>query len=52
MEADPFQGDIKFLKGQETLRRRVGDWRIFFRLESNQKTLYVTAIERRTSTTY
>ncbi len=52
METNPFQGDIKFLKGQNVLRRRVGEWRIFFRLETNQKTLYVTAIERRTSTTY
>lgn len=52
METDPFQGDIKYLKGRDTLRRRVGDWRIFFRLEPTQRTLYITAIERRTSTTY
>ena len=52
MESNPFQGDIKYLQGQDALRRRVGDWRIFFRLEPKQRTLYVTAIERRTSTTY
>jgi len=53
MAADPFQGDIKYLKGQKVmLRRRVGDWRIFFRLVPEQKHLVVTAIERRTSTTY
>jgi len=52
MELNPFQGDIKFLEGQDKLRRRVGDWRIFFRLERAQRVLYVTAIERRTSTTY
>jgi mRNA-degrading endonuclease RelE of RelBE toxin-antitoxin system len=52
METNPFQGDIKYLKGQNVLRRRVGEWRIFFRLETNQRTLYVTAIERRTATTY
>ena len=52
MEINPLQGDIKFLKGRESLRRRVGNWRIFFRLETNQRKVYVTAIERRTSTTY
>jgi len=52
MEMNPFQGDIKYLKGQDRLRRRVGDWRIFFHLERVQRVLYVTAIERRTSTTY
>ena len=52
MEFNPFQGDIKYLQGQDALRRRVGDWRIFFRLEPTQRTLYVTAIERSTSTTY
>lgn len=52
MELNPLQGDIKYLKGRDKLRRRIGDWRIFFRLERAQRVLYVTAIERRTSTTY
>jgi mRNA-degrading endonuclease RelE of RelBE toxin-antitoxin system len=53
METDPFRGDIKYLKGQKgRLRRRVGEWRIFFYLVSEQKHLVITAIERRTSTTY
>ncbi|HMD96198.1 MAG TPA: type II toxin-antitoxin system RelE/ParE family toxin [Terriglobia bacterium] len=53
MEVDPFQGDIKYLKGQkERLRRRVGDWHIFFRLVLEQRNVVVSAIERRTSTTY
>jgi len=53
MAEDPFRGDIKYLKGQkETLRRRVGDWRIFFRLVQGRKHILVSAIERRTSTTY
>jgi mRNA-degrading endonuclease RelE of RelBE toxin-antitoxin system len=53
METDPFQGDVKYLKGEEhSLRRRVGDWRIFFRLEPAQRVLYVISIQRRTSTTY
>jgi mRNA-degrading endonuclease RelE of RelBE toxin-antitoxin system len=53
MATDPFQGDVKYLKGRkDRLRRRVGDWRIFFRLVREQKHLVVSAIERRTSTTY
>jgi mRNA-degrading endonuclease RelE of RelBE toxin-antitoxin system len=52
MEADPFSGDIKYLKGDPRLRRRVGQWRIFFRVERPENTIYVSAIERRTTTTY
>lgn len=53
MAADPFGGDIKFLQGQRgSLRRRVGNWRIFFRLIPEQRHVLVSAIERRTSTTY
>jgi mRNA-degrading endonuclease RelE of RelBE toxin-antitoxin system len=53
MTADPFRGDIKYLKGQGgILRRRVGDWRIFFRLVPEPKHILVSAIERRTSKTY
>jgi mRNA-degrading endonuclease RelE of RelBE toxin-antitoxin system len=52
MELNPFSGDIKHLKGQSRLRRRVGNWRIFFRVERSENTVYIVAIERRTSTTY
>jgi mRNA-degrading endonuclease RelE of RelBE toxin-antitoxin system len=52
MEMNPFLGDIKYLSGQDRLRRRVGDWRIFFRLDRTERILYVLAIERRISTTY
>ncbi len=52
MEMDPFFGDVKYLRGQDRLRRRVGDWRIFFRLDHAERILYVLSIERRTSTTY
>jgi hypothetical protein len=31
---DPYQGDVKFLRGSGgALRRRVGDWRILFELD-------------------
>jgi mRNA-degrading endonuclease RelE of RelBE toxin-antitoxin system len=52
MEADPFSGDVKYLKGDPRLRRRVGNWRIFFRIERAENTIYISAIERRSSTTY
>jgi mRNA-degrading endonuclease RelE of RelBE toxin-antitoxin system len=53
MATDPFRGDIKYLKGKKgRLRRRVGNWRIFFQLAPEQKHIVVSAIERRTSTTY
>ncbi len=53
MTENPFQGDLKLLKGQQkTFRRRVGAWRIFFFRAPNEKRIVVTAIERRTSTTY
>ena len=53
MGADPFRGDVKYLQGRkDTLRRRVGKWRIFFRLVQEEKQLLVSAIARRTSTAY
>jgi mRNA-degrading endonuclease RelE of RelBE toxin-antitoxin system len=49
----PYHGDIRFLKGSNGgLRRRVGDWRIFYELESEHKIIVVTAIKRRASNTY
>jgi mRNA-degrading endonuclease RelE of RelBE toxin-antitoxin system len=53
MAVDPLRGDIKYLRGQSgRLRRRVGNWRIFFRLLPEQRHVLVSAIERRTTTTY
>lgn len=53
MASDPFLGDVKYLRGQkDVLRRRVGDWRIFFRLAKEERHLLVSAVERRASTTY
>jgi mRNA-degrading endonuclease RelE of RelBE toxin-antitoxin system len=37
MRGDPYSGDVKFLKGEVgQLRRRVGAWRIFFRVEQSK----------------
>jgi mRNA-degrading endonuclease RelE of RelBE toxin-antitoxin system len=51
MEHDPFQGDIKRLE-PSGWRRRVGDYRIFYDLYMKERRIVVTAILRRTSTTY
>ncbi len=53
MRDDPFQGDVEHLKNQPAaFRRRVGDWRIFFDPDPERHLIVVTAIERRTTTTY
>lgn len=53
MEEDPFSGDIKRLKGQTSAwRRRVGNYRIVFDLNLEEKKIIVHGILRRTSTTY
>lgn len=53
MQDDPFAGDLVRLKNQPTAwRRRVGSYRIFFDVYSDQLLIEVLAIRRRTSTTY
>ena len=50
---DPFGGDVQPLKGHPaTFRRRVGNWRIFFDADRDHRTIDITDIVRRTSTTY
>jgi mRNA-degrading endonuclease RelE of RelBE toxin-antitoxin system len=50
---NPFQGDIRFLRGvRGALRRRVGDFRIFYELHYDNKVIVVTAVKRRGSNTY
>ena len=53
MPADPFQGDIVKLEGEEDrYRRRIGSYRIFFQADQPSRTVGISAIVRRTSTTY
>jgi mRNA-degrading endonuclease RelE of RelBE toxin-antitoxin system len=53
MEQDPFSGDVVRLKAQPVAwRRRVGDWRILFDIEPEQRRALVHDVVRRTSTTY
>jgi mRNA interferase RelE/StbE len=52
-EVDPFSGDIKRLKGQTSAwRRRVGNYRIVYDLNFEDKKIIVHGTLRRTSTTY
>jgi len=53
MKGDPFSGDLARLHGQPGgWRRRAGAYRIFFDVDYGQRLVIVTAIVRRTSTTY
>jgi mRNA-degrading endonuclease RelE of RelBE toxin-antitoxin system len=49
---NPFQGDVKFLRGLDSLRRRVGNWRIIYELDHARSVVKVMAVERRGTTTY
>jgi mRNA-degrading endonuclease RelE of RelBE toxin-antitoxin system len=52
MQQNPFGGDVRKLQGLPGLRRRVGNWRIFFEIVAEPRQVVVSAVERRTSTTY
>jgi mRNA interferase RelE/StbE len=53
MQDDPFQRDLKRLKGTSTAwRRRVGSYRIIYDLYFEEHLVVISAILRRTSTTY
>lgn len=50
---DPFTGDIEKIKGEKSIwRRRIGNYRIFYELNSDDKIIHVFWVERRTSKTY
>jgi mRNA interferase RelE/StbE len=50
---DPSQGDVLPLRNHPAeFRKRVGDYRVFFDLERDERLVRVHDIVRRTSTTY
>lgn len=50
---DPYFGDIQKMKGEDGVwRRRIGAYRIFYKIRVSQKTILVFRLERRTSKTY
>jgi len=55
MEADPFQGNVKALKGdewKEVFRRRLGDYRLLFTANREKGTVHVIRILLRSGKTY
>ncbi|OFZ54290.1 MAG: hypothetical protein A3D92_09215 [Bacteroidetes bacterium RIFCSPHIGHO2_02_FULL_44_7] len=52
LEANPFIGDVEKMKGEESHKLRIGNYRIMFDLNFREKILYVYEIKRRTTTTY
>jgi len=50
---DPFVGDIKKIEGlQDVWRRRVGSYRIFYKIRAVERLVVVFLIERRSLHTY
>ncbi len=50
---NPYFGDIQKMKGEENVwRRRVGNYRIFYKIKIAEKIILVFKLERRTSKTY
>ena len=52
MRADPLAGDVVKLAGQDVFRRRVGNYRIIFRIDFRALAVGILDIQRRTTTTY
>lgn len=50
---NPYFGNIQKMKGQENVwRRRIGSYRLFYKLSPRERIILVFHLERRTSTTY
>jgi len=50
---NPYAGDIEKLEGEEnSWRRRIGNYLIFYEVFVKERVIYVFKIERRTSKTY
>lgn len=54
MRIDPFRGDVKSLKGKwkGRYRKRVGRYRIIFKVDTKARIVQVSAILARTEATY
>lgn len=50
---NPYFGDIQKMKGEENVwRRRVGSYRLFYKIRNEDEIILVFNLERRTSKTY
>ncbi|MBI4160451.1 MAG: type II toxin-antitoxin system RelE/ParE family toxin [Candidatus Yanofskybacteria bacterium] len=53
LKTNPYAGDIEKLEGEEnSWRRRIGNYRIFYDVYPEKSVIYVFRVERRTSKTY
>ena len=53
LPANPYFGDIQKMKGKNNIwRRRIGSYRIFYKIQSEEKIVLVFHLERRNSKTY
>jgi mRNA-degrading endonuclease RelE of RelBE toxin-antitoxin system len=55
MESDPFQGNVKALRGEEwkgVFRRRIGDYRLLFVADHETRTVSVLRVLLRSGKTY
>ena len=53
LAADPYFGDIQRMKGEINVwRRRIGSYRLFYKVDTKTKIILVFRLERRTSKTY
>ncbi len=53
LPVNPYFGDIQKMKGEDNAwRRRIGSYRIFYRIKITEKVILVFHLERRTSKTY
>ncbi len=47
MESSPFAGDVRKIRGEEAYRRRIGDYRIEFILDLEERTIAILRISHR-----
>lgn len=49
---NPYSGDTLKMEGGDEWRRRVGSYRIKYRIHEDERVVYIFEIKRRTSNTY
>jgi mRNA interferase RelE/StbE len=53
LDDNPYAGDIEKIKGQEnTWRRRIGAYRVFYEIYTESNLIHILWVERRGSKTY
>lgn len=53
LPANPYFGDVQKMRGEENVwRRRVGSYRIFYKIKTSDRIILVSELERRGSKTY